>query len=300
MKSANDDDNPIKKIFGKTVAEIFSEPTVAEEMKNRLDEFKGLNDINPRQKIAFCGVDRYHLLEICKTLAERHGTKNLLGSKKINQYENAPELEISEKWIDSIAMPYVHSPATRFKRISPQITWIEALNLIWVAQYHKQKLKNNAYDFLIGVDVEEGFKQSSELMISDGVLLYLENEKMVYSHIFQQALAQNLYGKNKNTNLEKEILFQIDRKAKKRPNYAKGCGLIIGVVSDGQRINVRKIIKESEADKYYPAYAVIYEKQFKKVRIYPLNKKVLRIPHLLFLSILTEEFFGFPDTPKRY
>jgi hypothetical protein len=249
--------------------------------------------LSPNESFSLQALSKDQLAAICVKVARKYGTKKLLGSKGLYQYEGT-EVDINPD--EFLGSPYTKRKGKlNIAKPRLEISWLEALSLSWIAHYHYKYIDN--VDFLISAQVDDKYKNGTELMLSDGILVYVENAQVTYSHIFQQVMAQNLYGKNKGIDINEELIRQINKKAERRESYAHGCGLIASAVSNGQDIEIERIITESNAEKFYPSYLVVYEHYFSKVKIYPLIKECLDNSDMLDVLTYSEWFKKLPEHP---
>lgn len=232
--------------------------------KKKLHETIGMNSIDPKD-----------LFAICVQVARKYGTKNLLGSKRLSVLYDEP-LDYKESvFIGKEISNNGKQSAPTFLR-TLDISWIEALNLCWIAHYFKRNTPNDI-THLVGIEVDTKYLPQTELMLSDGVLVFVKGEELIHSQIFQQTIAQNIYGSNRDSKIEEEAIKQINAKAAKRDSYAVSCGLGLGIITENDDIDIERIITESNADTFYPSYAVVYKDNFSHVEVYPLNKKWLEL-----------------------
>lgn len=266
-----------------------------DDMSRLVEEYAQKVGVSSNDTIGFAGMGELQLVAICIALAREKGTKVLLGSKRIYQLDES-ELIIGAMGEIPVS-PLVKNPhSLKSKKFVPRVelTWIESLSISFIAYYHNQRLGKDTAT-LIGVQVDTGYSAQTELMLSDGILLFLDNGVLAYSHIYQQVMAQNLYGKQNAQELTEEVIGVIKKKAMRRASYADGCGLIVSVVTDDTELDITRIIREGEADMFYPSFLVLYRNNFEDVDIYGINKKILEHEDGIELTKLSQKFKKLPE-----
>lgn len=154
----------------------------------------------------------------------------------------------------------------QFSGESIELSWREALGLAVIALYHQAFLK--PYRFRAILQVDDAARRSKEQTMSDGAITRTDKKTR---QPFQQVLAQNIIGTNKNKNIESIVLDCVKDKASKRSSYPTSAGLAVSVFPSKGAINIGKLTSLSEANVFKPTLLLLFQHDFKKADVYRLD-----------------------------
>jgi hypothetical protein len=144
------------------------------------------------------------------------------------------------------------------------LSWCEAISIGLVAELIKIS-ESTKHKYRIGVQIADSHKNEREMLFSDGLIERI-GEGII---TFQQVLAQNILGKNKDEKIEIIAVDNVSNKLKKRLSYGvlEHTGLILSVFTD-DFVDINLIFSKWDAKIYAYNFLVRFRNNLKFADVY--------------------------------
>jgi len=105
--------------------------------------------------------------------------------------------------------------------------------------------------------MEDSYKNQSEQMLSDGLLVRCIGDKQEALTPFQETKAIDILPGNKSA-IENIVIEVINKKVARRPTYPEVCDLIVSVPSPSSNIDYKHIVSECDVAVFGKVFAMEY------------------------------------------
>lgn len=228
-------------------------------------------------KIGIYTIDPAELKKLCLQAAGAVGIDKALGSTPLEDI-----LDITKELKDETGTLRPND-ATKIG-----IRLLEGLSLAYLAEFY-QNTANPDMDYTVGVNIADDYTQQAELHLSDGILLEVDKPTGKNKRLpFQQVMAQNVIGKNKGVDIEKEVVKQLNGKVQRRDTYSDISGLILAILPDDKSasLDAKKIIEQCDVESFKPTFILGYSDNLHKCTVLHLTKDMnedTARQHVMFL-----------------
>jgi hypothetical protein len=220
-----------------------------------------------------------NIFDICFRIVDTYGVEKAIAGKPISDY---PNIHINTDDQDALQSYFKHGTKI-------QLSVVEALSMAYVATYYQQKSKDDkqtTYGIAVDIEDKNSNQTAKELYFSDGVLAINSKTKGDTITPFQQVIAQNIVGKNQNTNIEDEVIRQFKRKLNRRSTYNEISGLIVSMLPSGGSLDIEKVMLECNVDEFEPTFMVIFTDDMKTAEVLFLHKAIQGIDDLRMTALI--------------
>jgi hypothetical protein len=132
---------------------------------------------------------------------------------------------------------------------------LEALTLAYIGVYYSQI--TSGFDYYIGFEMEDAYKNQSEQMISDGLLMQYVGKVQEAIVPFQETKAIGILPNNKHA-IEDIIVEAINKKIARRATYPQTCNLVISILSPNSSIDYKRIVDACDVATFDQVFAMEY------------------------------------------
>lgn len=214
-------------------------------------------------KIGIYTIDPAELKKLCLQAADAAGIGKALGGTPLEEM-----LDITKELKDETG---TLRPNDSMKI---GIRLLEGLSLAYLAEFY-QNTANPDTDYTVGVNIADDYAQQTELHLSDGILLEINKPTGKNRRLpFQQVMAQNVIGKNKGVDIEKEVVKQLNGKVQRRGTYSDISGLILAILPDDKSgsLDAKKIIEQCDVESFKPTFILGYSDNLHRCTVLHLTK----------------------------
>jgi len=132
---------------------------------------------------------------------------------------------------------------------------LEALSLAYIGVYYSQIA--SGYSYYIGFELEDAYKNQSEQMLSDGLLMQYLGDKQEAITPLQETKAIGILPDSER-GIEDIIIEATNKKIRRRSTYPSVCDLVISVLSPRSNIDYKRVVNACDVAAFDKVFAMEY------------------------------------------